>query len=232
MFNTFPTAGVAAPSSKVDDHRNRMAAKSRAKSKIVQEIGEPPERDWDLWNRYRFNLNLFLAENFPHSTGLSPFSRDHRTMIERIQETVLLGGQDLNEVFRGGCKSTITENTAIWAGGYRHRAFFVPIGSTDEAAQIALDSIQMEFMTNDRLMLIFPAACHAAIALEGVAQRGKTQTMGGQRTMIQWTTSIASNNQKLASGDEGVKILWKESGGDRRRACGRRLRQLRRLRVL
>jgi hypothetical protein len=37
-------------------------------------------------------------------------------------------------------------------------------------------------------MALFPAACHAARALEGVVQRGRTQTMGGQRTYIEWSS--------------------------------------------
>lgn len=191
MFSHFTPSAAAAVVDDVDragSHRQRMNAKSRAQQDDVCEIGLPPERDWDLWHRYQFDLHAFLQEAFPHSTGRSPFSKPHRKMIDDAQGAVLEGGQNLNEVFRGGAKSTITENTAIWATGFGHRDFFVPIGATDEAAQIALDSIQMEFVTNPRLMAIFPAVCHAAIALEGIPQRARKQTMGGAKTMIQWTT--------------------------------------------
>ncbi len=191
MFSTFPQveAPIDRGAQQADDHRNRMAAKSRAKSKLVAEIDHPPERNWVRWEQYQFDLHGFLSECFPMSTGLWPFSKDHRRMIECIQDSILHGGQDLNEVFRGGAKSSITEGSAIWAGGYGHRDFFVPIGATDEAAQQSLDSIQREFLTNEHLMEVFPAACHAARALEGVAQRAKKQTMGGAPTMIEWTTA-------------------------------------------
>lgn len=191
MFSHF-TPSAAAPDpddgDRNDSHRKRMNAKSRSQQEDVCEIGLPPERDWDLWRRYQFDLHAFLQEVFPHSTGKSKFSKKHRKLIDESQEAVIDGGQVLNEVFRGGAKSTITENTAIWATHYGHRKFFVPIGATDESAQIALDSIQMEIVSNPRLMALFPAVCHAAIALEGIPQRARKQTMGAVKTMIQWTT--------------------------------------------
>jgi hypothetical protein len=168
--------------------RERMAAKSREKSKQVAEIGPPPPRNEQLWERYRHDLPLFLAERFPHSTGKKPLSPEHILFAKRIQSAVLTGGLELGIMFRGFAKSTITENSAIWATAYGHSHFFVPIGASDESAQQAVDSIQMELETNDLLAEIFPAVCHAARALEGVPQRAKKQTIGGERTLIEWTT--------------------------------------------
>ena len=180
---------VASPDARADKHRKAMAAKSRQQSKDVAEIGSPPDRDQKFWDRYRLDLHAFLAEVFPHSTGRSPFSEDHKRIIRLTEETILDGGLQLNEMFRGGAKSSITEGAAIWSAGYGHRAFFVPIGATDEAAQQSIDSIQMEFETNDLLMALFPAVCHAARALEGVAQRAGKQTIDGVLTNIEWTTA-------------------------------------------
>jgi hypothetical protein len=165
-------------------------AKSRwAREDVVRtaEIGLPPDRNDERWDRYRFDLFRYLTECFPHSTGLKPFSLHHRRIIERLQQLLLEGGMELFIVFRGWSKSTIAENSSTWVGGYGHRNFIVPIGANDEMARIALDSIQSEFEQNDHLMEIFPAACHAARALEGVPQRAGKQTIGSELTHIEWT---------------------------------------------
>ena len=57
---------------------------------------------------------------------------------------------------RGFVKSTIAECSAIWATGFGHRMFFVPIAATDEMARLTLDSIQYEFEANDNLAKLFP----------------------------------------------------------------------------
>jgi hypothetical protein len=188
MFSTAPPSPVDDRNKKKQSHRDRMAERSRAKSKEVAEIGPPPARNEKLWERYRLNLPAFLAERFPHSTGKCPYGKKQLKYIEGLQATVLEGGLENILMFRGGSKSTITENTAIWACGYGHRNFFPPIAATDEAAMQMVDSIQMEIETNDLLMEIFPALCHAARALEGVPQRAKKQTIEGKRSLIEWTT--------------------------------------------
>jgi hypothetical protein len=170
-----------------DDHRKRMAARSRALSNDVCEIGPPPERNEERYERYRFDLMRYLVECFPETTGLKPFSLHHERIINRVQQTALEGGRELNIVFRGFAKSTILENTCSWASGYGHREFLLSIGADKEMAQETLDSIQFEFETNDHLMEIFPAACHAARALEGIPQRAGKQTINGERTHIVWT---------------------------------------------
>ncbi len=191
---------TAAPPAPPDDDRNkpaagdagqrqrdRAAARSRANSARVAEIGPPPPRNEKRWKRYQFDLFRYLVECFPESTGLKPFSLDHKRIIERTQQTILEGGQDLIIVFRGFAKSTITENATTWAAGYGHRVFFVPIAATDDMAKTALDSIQYEFETNANLFEIFPAACHAARALEGIQQRAGKQSINGERTYIEWS---------------------------------------------
>jgi hypothetical protein len=164
-----------------------MLRRSREASRESAEIGPPPPRDKELWERYRYDLFKFLCECFPHSTGLKPFSLHHKRIIDRTQQVILDGGLELNIVFRGFAKSTITENAACWATGYGHRHFFLPISANADMARASLDSIQSEFESNDFLMQIFPAACHAARALEGVPQRASKQTMGGRFTEIEWT---------------------------------------------
>ncbi len=168
-------------------HRDRMAKRSRDLSAGAADIGPPPARNDELWDRYRFDLFRYLVECFPHSTGLKPLSLDHKRVIGRLQQILLEGGLELFIVFRGWAKSTITENSSTWATGYGHRNFIVPVGANEEMARTALDSIQSEFETNDHLMEVFPEACHAARSLEGVAQRAGKQTINGELTHIEWT---------------------------------------------
>lgn len=181
-------ATIAPPEDAGRKHRERMAKRSRELSAGAAEIGPPPSRNDELWEYFRFNLYAFLVERFPHSTGRKPFSPAHRRIIDRTQQSILEGGQELRVVYRGFAKSTIAENSAIWAAGYGHRNFFVSIGADKEAARMALDSIQSEFETNDLLYEVFPEACHSVRALEGVAQRAGKQTINGALTYVQWTS--------------------------------------------
>lgn len=173
--------------SAADRQRARAAARSRKLAAAAGEIGKPPARNEELWQRYRYDLFAYLTERFPHTTGRKPFSPEHKRIIYRQQDAILHGGQELIIVYRGFAKSTITENAATWAAGYGHRLFFVLIGADHSAAKQALDSIQCEFETNDLLMEIFPEVCHAARALEGVAQRAGKQTIDGKLTHIEWS---------------------------------------------
>jgi hypothetical protein len=176
-------AGITA----ADRHRQLMAEKSRESSRQVAEIGSAPTRDEALYERYRNSLWLFLTECFPASLGLSPLSDEHHRIIDRLHENIVAGGQDLVVMPRGFVKSTIAECAAIWATGFGHRKFFVPIAATDEMARLTLDSIEYEFEANDNLAKLFPEACHAIRALEGVAQRAGKQTLNGELTRIEWT---------------------------------------------
>jgi hypothetical protein len=168
-------------------HRDAASARSRDRSSAVAEIGPPPPRNEERYKRYQFDLFRYLCECFPQTTGLSPLSLDHKRVAERTQAAILAGGLELFIMPRGFIKSTLVENAATWAAGYGHRRFLVPLGATEEAATMALDSIQYEFETNDDLLEIFPEACHAARALEGIQQRAGKQTIGGQLTRIEWS---------------------------------------------
>ncbi len=169
--------------------KNRLAAaeRSRANSKQSAEIGTPPERDEERYERYRLNLFGYLCECFDETTGSTPLSLDHKRISQRLQEIMIGGGRDLFIMFRGFAKSTILENACTWCAGYGHSPFIVPLGATAVMARTALDSIEYEFETNDHLMQIFPAACFAARALEGIAQRARKQTMEARPTFIEWS---------------------------------------------
>lgn len=178
------SAGVTA----ADKNRLAAAERSRAASAEGAEIGPPPPRDEERYERYRNNLFLYLCECFPLTTSLTPLSLDHKRVAERLQETFFDGGRELIIMPRGFVKSTLIENACTWGAGYGHTPFIVPISATVDLAKQALESFQFEFETNDHLMALFPEACHAAEALEGIPQRAKKQTIDGVRTYIHWTS--------------------------------------------
>lgn len=170
-----------------EQHRQAMAARSRELSASVSDIGElPPVADPDRKERCRLDLLSFLVEYFPHSTGLHPFSDDHIRVIRRMEHCILHGGRVLNAVYRGFAKTTISENAAIWATIYGHRAFVPVFGAAKDQADQIISSIKLELEENELLYADFPEVCHAIRAIEGKPQRCLSQTYQGKRTHIVW----------------------------------------------
>lgn len=132
------------------------------------------------------DLARFLVTYFPHTTGLSPFSDDHRKVIGRMQGCILDGGLFAQAVYRGFAKTTISENASLWAVLYGHRKFVPLFGADANAAEGNIDSIKLELSENDLLYEDFPEVCHAVRALEGKPQRCASQTYAGTLTHIEW----------------------------------------------
>jgi hypothetical protein len=180
-------AGAADPSARGNRHRELMAARSRAHSLAVADIGEiPPVANPERRERCRLDLLAFLQTYFPASTGLKPFSDDHLRVIGRIQRCVLEGGRFVNAMPRGFAKTTISENAAIWATIYGHRRFVPIFGADAAAAESNVGSLKLELSENDLLAEDFPEVCHAIRALGGKAQRCQSQTYHGVLTHIGW----------------------------------------------
>ncbi len=174
----------------------RRQAEKAADIKVIPAVVNPARRE-----ACRLDLEKFLVEYFPFSTGLSAFSTDHKKLIGRMQEALLIGGRYAEAVFRGFAKTTMAENAALWALLYGHRKFIVIFGADSSAASGNIDSIKRELSENDLLMEDFPEVCHAVRALEGKPQRcaSQTHTPGNvegyapaedaepERTCIEWT---------------------------------------------
>ena len=134
------------------------------------------------------DLFLYLQTYFPSSTGLSPFSDDHRRVIAKLQDCFLSGGRFVEAVYRGFAKTTISQNTALWALSYGHRRCMPIFGATDSDANRNMQSIKLELETNDLLLEDFPEICIPVRALQGRAQRCASQTYQGTPTHIDWTS--------------------------------------------
>lgn len=167
----------------------RLAAleRSRERTRKGSDIGEiPPVLDRERRDTCGKSLLLFLTTYFPYSTGLSPFSDDHKRVIGRIEDCCTRGGRFVNAVYRGFAKSTISELALLWTVLYGHRSFGAIFAAESDLAAKAINSIRTELSDNDLLYEDFPEVCHAVRALEGKAQRCNSQTYGGKRTHIQW----------------------------------------------
>lgn len=173
-----------------DRHRDRMAKRSRESHSEVAEVGPLPEIvNPERREACRVDLHKFLVEYFPETTGLSPLSEDHIVAIGRLQDVIINGGRFAECVYRGWAKTTIAENSCIWAGLYGYRRFIPLVGFDKDSARENLDSIKIELTNNDRLLEDFPEVCHPVRALEGKHQRCASQTIGGDLTGIIWTMS-------------------------------------------
>lgn len=169
-------------------HRDRQAKKSREQTEAAAEIGPiPPVKNPKRRAACQFDLFRFLVTYFPHSTGLKPFSDDHRRVIGRNEHCLLHGGRNVNAVYRGFAKTTIAENSSIWGTAYGHRRYIPIFGADKEAAGQIIDSIRMELETNELLLEDFPEICFPIRALEGKTQRCQSQTCEGELTHIVWT---------------------------------------------
>jgi hypothetical protein len=182
-----PAPPVAAPNAQAQAHRDAMARRSREQSAAVADIGDiPAVADPARREACRLDLERFLVTYFPASTGLSPFGDDHKKVIGRIQRCALEGGNFLQAVYRGFAKTTIAENSALWAVLYGHRSFVPIFGADAKAAEGNVDSIKLELAENDLLYADFPEVCHAIRALENKPQRCASQTYHGELTHVEW----------------------------------------------
>ena len=166
---------------------NAVTKSQRKASAETADIGPLPDVvDPARKESCRLDLFLFLTTYFPHSTGLHPFSEDHKRVIARMQRCILHGGRFVNAVYRGFAKTTISENACIWAILYGHSSFVLFVGINKTASTSNIESIKREIADNELLSEDFPEVCHPVEKLENKPQRCASQTFGGENTHIIW----------------------------------------------
>ena len=174
-----------------EQHKENVNAREAEQSAAGRDIGDlPPVSDQNLKDECERDLRLFLEKMFPHLFTLE-WSEDHLAVIKKTQTAILYGGLFAMAMPRGSGKTTIAECSAIWASAYGHREFTCLIGSDEKSATDMLDSIKMEYETNDMLYGLFPSVCYPIRQLEGIAQRSKGQLYKGKRTYISWSQKEA-----------------------------------------
>jgi hypothetical protein len=164
-----------------------MARRSRKNYAEVSDIGPiPPVKDPERREKGRHDLVFFLQTYFPHSTGLRPLSDDHVRLIQRRQDAILNGGREVDAVYRGFAKTTISENSHLWAALYGHRGFGLIVGINQQASRDNIDSIKKELSENELLLEDFPEICFPIAELDGKPQRCAAQKTEGAHTLIVW----------------------------------------------
>jgi len=172
-------------------HSDLMARKSREQYAALSDIGELPAIvNPERRARCEASLFEFLTTYFPQTTGLAPFSDDHRRVIESIQSIVLRGGRLANVVYREFAKTVIAENTILWAILNGHKQFAVMAGISKDAIAHSMASIKAELSDNELLAEDYPEACYPIASLDGKPQRAASQTVCGAHTNIVWQAEL------------------------------------------
>jgi hypothetical protein len=173
-----------------DRHREKNAAdnlRKRQQSEDGRDIGTPPpvknqKRRKKCERSFLQFCLTYLLNRFP-----LPFSPDHLLVIAKLEQCVLRGGQFALAMPRGSGKSSLSEAVAMWATCYGHCRFVVLVGASEDHAEQMLDSIKVEFETNELLAEDFPKVIYPILKLENIAHRAAGQTCGGQPTNIHWS---------------------------------------------
>lgn len=162
---------------------------SRRKSNEAADLGKmPPCLRPDDVRRWRYDLNAFLREAFPNSTGLKPFAQCQIDANLRLEEALVHGGRLLDLEPRGYAKSARSVRAAIWALCYGHRDYVVLLSPNARLRTQNMVAIKSELEDNQILFEAFPHLCYPIRALEGKPQRCASQHFRGVPTNIQWTS--------------------------------------------
>ena len=170
-----------------EGHKERARQRNLAMSLSGRDIGELPEvADPERKRLAARDFRFFCERYFPQTFHL-PWSDDHLKVIGKIEQAVLEGGLFAMAMPRGSGKSSLCEVACLWSLLFGHREFVALVGADESHAENMLDSIKVEFETNDALLEDFPEVCHPIRSLEGIHQRAAGQLYQGKQTHIGWT---------------------------------------------
>lgn len=165
--------------------RQAATQRSRRVFEAAADIGTlPPIADPKRRKAGGESLLYFLTTYFPNSTGLSPLGQDQLDMIDRIEVALREEGWVANIMPRGFIKSTVSENSILWALLYGIRRYCLFFAGTASLAEKGITSIKQELLTNELLLADFPEACIPFLKLEGKSQRCASQSYGGKLTNL------------------------------------------------
>jgi len=215
----------------VDYEAMKEAARARNAelSAIGRDIGDIPEVvDPQRKARGATDFRFFCETYFPETFCL-PWSDDHLKVIAKIETAVMKGGLFAMAMPRGSGKTTLAETACIWAMLTGAREFVCLIGSDAGHARNMLESIKVEFETNEHLLEDYPEAVYPIHALERIHNRAKGQLCNGKHTRIVWTADeiVLPTIPDSAASGAIIRVAGIESrirGMKYKRADGRALR--------
>ena len=169
-----------------DAHKERTRERELQQSTSGRDIGEIPEIVDPKRRAYAMERLQNYCEVYHSDTFCWPWSKDHIIVLDKLDLVIHKGGLFANAMPRGSGKTSMCEAGGMFAINKGIRLFPVLLGSTDQAAVEMLESIKIEYETNDLLYEDFPEICHAIRALEGITNRATGQLYQGTRTRIRW----------------------------------------------
>ncbi len=164
------------------EYQRELMAKKRAGER---DIDIPPIDDPERRAGFADDPRAFLL-HYGHEIFYNDFTADQDTMIEAIADRIRYGGYQAIAAARGDGKSSITKWMAIWAIAYGRTKFLVIIAANARMATRLLSDIKYQCEFNSRLHADFPELTAPVRALEGAAQRARSQTANGERTRLEW----------------------------------------------
>ncbi len=175
------------PTADYEAVKEAARARNAELSAIGRDIGDipevvDPERKEEAATSFRYFCEAYFPETF-----CLPWSDDHLKVISKIETAVLRGGLFAMAMPRGSGKTTLAETACIWAMLTGAREFVCLIGSDAGHARSMLESIKVEFETNEQLLADYPEAVYPIHALERIHNRAKGQLCKGKHTRIVWT---------------------------------------------
>ena len=167
----------------------RQAKYGKMKTRAAQDIGPIPDVT-DPVRRFAAtqNLRCFCDTYFPLEFS-KPWSRDHLTVLETMQESIELGGLFAFAMPRGNGKTTMIRAAALWAVLTGRRRYVCIIGGSKPRALEMLVAIKTTILSPEMWMLRedFPEALFPLWELEGSPKRTPGQHICGARTYCVWT---------------------------------------------
>jgi len=174
-------------STKYQAHRERAAQRAAKLSESGRDIGPLPKVvNPDRKEAARLSLRLFCESYMPATFPLA-WSDDHLEVIAAIEAAALRGELLAFAMPRGSGKTTLVEAGTVWTTAYGHREFVAIIGSDEGHAATMLQSVQIEWETNELLLEDFPEVAYPIACLERIHNRARGQLFGGNPTHIRWT---------------------------------------------
>jgi hypothetical protein len=191
-------------------HKERAAEHSRVQSLKGRDIGSIPKTTAKQKKRRkacRLNLRLFCETYFGAVFNL-PWSADQLTVLTKIEESAIHGGQFALAMPRGSGKTSINACAAEWVLLYGHRSYVVLIGATEKHAEKMLDNIKTDFETNDLLYEDFPEVIYPIRRLERISLRANAQLCNGKPTAMTMTGKelVIANIPKSVSAGSRIEV--------------------------
>ena len=169
------------------------------KRKTLPDPKDPARRE-----ACREDLALFLRTYLPH-IFTRPFSRAGSRFVADMQSLMLGGGLKAMAQPRGTGKTATIIGAMEWAALYGHRKYLVAIAAKETMA----DQLTKDILANlqgEMVLADFPEYAIPFLALEGKAQRCRSQSYRGKPTKILQKNDVLILPALLGGPGDGVVV--------------------------